>query len=94
MLVIDFVVKNELFCYFVLVYIFFNFFCFEEVIGNIFEFFFDWFDKFSFFKKFIDFDKFFIFVILDVIGEVIFFKQFGFLREGKDINNIIVNIYF
>lgn len=40
-------------------------------------------------------DKFFTYTAFDVVGEVLCSKPFGFLREGKDVNNAIqTNSYF
>ncbi|KAK4185788.1 benzoate 4-monooxygenase cytochrome P450 [Podospora australis] len=52
---------------------------------------FTWLDRFAASGEKIDLDKFFTFCTSDVIGEIIFSKPFGFLREGRDIDNTIAN---
>ncbi|KAK3395674.1 cytochrome P450 [Sordaria brevicollis] len=54
---------------------------------------FSWLDKHSSSNIPIDLDKFFTFTTSDVIGEVLFSKPFGFLQEGKDIDNTIANAH-
>lgn len=39
-------------------------------------------------------DKFFTYTAFDVVGEVLCSKPFGFLREGKDVNNAIATNFF
>lgn len=65
----------------------------EDNISNVISLLFDWLNKFSASGKPVDLDKFFTFATSDVIGEVIFSKQFGFLREGRDIDNTIANAH-
>ncbi|KAK4180238.1 putative cytochrome P450 E-class, group I [Triangularia setosa] len=86
-------VKNELSRHLAPAYILTNLLYSEEAIGNTLDLLFDWLDKFSASKQPIHLDKFFTFATSDIIGEVIFSKQFGFLREGKDINNTIANTH-
>ncbi|KAK0751851.1 benzoate 4-monooxygenase cytochrome P450 [Schizothecium vesticola] len=52
-----------------------------------------WLDRFAASGDPIDLDKFFTFTTSDVIGETIFSKPFGFLREGRDIDNTIANAH-
>jgi cytochrome P450 len=61
----------------------------SQAIGLLFA----WLDKYSVSGKPIDLDKFFTFTTSDVIGEVIFSKPFGFLRDGRDIDNTIANAH-
>ena len=46
-------------------------------------------DKFADSGEPIDLDKWFTFTTSDVVGQAVFSKQFGFLREGRDIDNTI-----
>lgn len=39
-------------------------------------------------------DKFFTYTAFDVVGEVLCSKPFGFLKEGKDVNNAIATNFF
>lgn len=65
----------------------------EDSIINVVSLLFKWLDRFSASGEPVDLDKFFTFTTSDVIGEVIFSKQFGFLREGRDIDNTIANAH-
>lgn len=51
--------------------------------------FFDWMDKFAQSKAPVDLDRFFNYATLDVVGEVLFSKSFGFIDVGKDIKGAI-----
>jgi hypothetical protein len=50
-----------------------------------------WLDKYASSGEPMHLDKFFTFTTNDVVGEVVFSKSFGFLRDGKDIGNTIRN---
>ncbi|OAX83728.1 hypothetical protein ACJ72_01908 [Emergomyces africanus] len=50
-----------------------------------------WLDKFADSGDSIDLGKYFTFATSDIVGDAVFSKQFGFLREGRDINNTIAN---
>ncbi|EER40302.1 benzoate 4-monooxygenase cytochrome P450 [Histoplasma capsulatum H143] len=50
-----------------------------------------WLDKFASSGEPIDLGKYFTFATSDIVGDAVFSKQFGFLREGRDINNTIAN---
>ncbi|KAF4461647.1 Pisatin demethylase [Fusarium albosuccineum] len=63
----------------------------EEHIGRAFESFLDWLDKYASEKKPMDINKFISYATFDVIGEIVFSKQFGFLEKGDDIGNAIEN---
>lgn len=63
----------------------------EEYIDQTFSSFLDWLDIFARDKKPMNLDKFITFATFDVIGEIIFSKQFGFLEKGEDIGNSIEN---
>ncbi|KAJ3546856.1 hypothetical protein NM208_g1799 [Fusarium decemcellulare] len=63
----------------------------EEHIGRAFESFLDWMDKYASDKKPMDLNKFISYATFDVIGEIVFSKQFGFLEKGEDIGNAIEN---
>ncbi|KAK4227121.1 benzoate 4-monooxygenase cytochrome P450 [Podospora fimiseda] len=91
--VTDPAVKNELSRHIAPAYTLSNLLRSEEAIGLTADLLFTWFDKFAASKEPVDLDKFFTFATSDVIGEVIFSKPFGFLREGRDIDNAIANAH-
>ncbi|KAB5566561.1 benzoate 4-monooxygenase cytochrome P450 [Coniochaeta sp. 2T2.1] len=84
-------VKNELSRHLAPAYTLPNLLRSEDKINNVVSLLFNWLDKFSASGEPVDLDKFFTFTTSDVIGEVVFSKQFGFLREGRDIDNTIAN---
>lgn len=45
-------------------------------------------------KEPMELDKFFTYTAFDVVGEVLCSKPFGFLKEGKDVNNAIATNFF
>lgn len=45
-------------------------------------------------KELMHLDKFFIYTAFDVVGEALCSKPFGFLKEGKDVNNAIATNFF
>jgi cytochrome P450 len=49
----------------------------------------DWLDHFSATNKVMDLDRFFTYTAADITGEVLFSKPFGFLSEGKDIDDTL-----
>ncbi|KAI1268171.1 cytochrome P450 [Xylariaceae sp. FL1019] len=51
----------------------------------------DWMDKHAASGEPMDFGLFLTFTANDVLGEVLFSKTFGFLKEGKDIDNAVRN---
>ncbi|KAK9773521.1 putative Cytochrome P450 [Seiridium cardinale] len=51
-----------------------------------------WMDHYADQGKPMDLDWFFTYASFDIIGEIIFSKQFGFLESGTDIKNTIHNI--
>ncbi|KAH8655408.1 cytochrome P450, partial [Xylariales sp. PMI_506] len=63
----------------------------ESAIDRVMEQFFDWVDKFAEEKKSMELNQWFSFAAFDTAGEAIFSKQFGFLREGRDIGNSVAN---
>ncbi|KAF1810375.1 cytochrome P450 [Eremomyces bilateralis CBS 781.70] len=63
----------------------------EEHIDRTFESFLHWLDIYAADKKPMDLNKFISYATFDVIGEIVFSKQFGFLEQGKDIGNAIGN---
>ncbi|KAK3986012.1 benzoate 4-monooxygenase cytochrome P450 [Cladorrhinum sp. PSN332] len=86
-------VKNELSRHLAPAYTLSNLLRSEASIGQTIDLLFGWFDKFAASGEPIDLDKFFTFATSDVIGETVFSKQFGFLREGRDIDNTITNAH-
>ncbi|KAF2443446.1 cytochrome P450 [Karstenula rhodostoma CBS 690.94] len=63
----------------------------EEYIDQVFESFLGWLDRYADEKKPMDLDKFISYATFDVIGEIVFSKQFGFLERGKDVGKAIEN---
>jgi cytochrome P450 len=86
-------IKNELSRHLAPAYTLPNLLRSEGNISNVISLLLDWLDRFSASGQPVDLDKFFTFTTSDVIGEVIFSKQFGFLREGRDIDNTIANAH-
>ncbi|KAK4446506.1 cytochrome P450 [Podospora aff. communis PSN243] len=86
-------VKNELSRHLAPAYTLTNLIQSENSIGETIDLLCGWLDKFSTSRDPVDLDKFFTFTTSDVIGETIFSKQFGFLREGYDIDNTIANAH-
>lgn len=86
-------VKNELSRHLAPAYTLSNLIQSETNIGETVELLCGWLDKFAASGDPIDLDKYFTFTTSDVIGETIFSSQFGFLREGYDIDNTIANAH-
>ncbi|KAK1753120.1 benzoate 4-monooxygenase cytochrome P450 [Echria macrotheca] len=86
-------VKNELSRHLAPAYTLPNILRSEETVGQTIDLLFGWLDKFAASGDPVDLDKYFTFTTSDVIGETIFSKQFGFLREGRDIDNTIANAH-
>lgn len=63
----------------------------EDAVTHTIEMLLDWMDKYADEQKPMDLDKFFTYTAFDVTGEVIFSKQFGFLKQGIDIGSAISN---
>ncbi|KAB5536420.1 cytochrome P450 [Coniochaeta sp. 2T2.1] len=63
----------------------------EHAVTRTIEMLLDWMDQYAEEQKPMDLDKFFTFTAFDIVGEVIFSKQFGFLKPGADIGNVISN---
>lgn len=63
----------------------------EDAITHTIEMLLDWMDKYAEDQRPMELDKFFTFTAFDVVGEVVFSKQFGFLRSGTDIGDAISN---
>jgi len=63
----------------------------EEAVTRTIEMLLDWMDMYAESKKPMELDKYFTYAAFDVVGEVIFSKQFGFLKEGEDIGSAISN---
>lgn len=54
----------------------------------------DYMDSYAQRKEPMNLDKFFTYTAFDVVGEVLCSKPFGFLKEGKDVNNAIATNFF
>ncbi|EEQ92092.2 benzoate 4-monooxygenase cytochrome P450 [Blastomyces dermatitidis ER-3] len=63
----------------------------ERNISETIELLLGWLNKFASSGDPIDLGKYFTLAPLDIVGDAVFSKQFGFLREGLDINNSIAN---
>lgn len=63
----------------------------EEYIDQTFSLFFRWLDTYAKDARPMDLNGYISFATFDIIGEVIFSKSFGFLRQGEDIGNAIKN---
>ncbi|ROW09024.1 hypothetical protein VMCG_02856 [Cytospora schulzeri] len=63
----------------------------EAAIDDTVELLLGWLDRHADERRPINLDRFFTYATFDVVGEVIFSKGFGFLREGKDIRGAIAN---
>lgn len=61
----------------------------EPQIDNVWIKFLDWMDKFAQTGKPMDLDRYLSYATLDVIGEVLFSKPFGFIENGSDIKGAI-----
>ncbi|KAK4442996.1 Pisatin demethylase [Podospora aff. communis PSN243] len=61
----------------------------EDRMDAIFSQLLDWLDKFSSTNDAMDLDRFFTFAAADLNGQVLFSKPFGFLAEGKDIDDTL-----
>jgi len=86
-------VKNELSRHLAPGYTLSNVLRSEENLGQTMDLLFGWLDKHAADGKPIDLDKYFTYTTSDVVGEAIFSKQFGFLREGRDIDNTIASAH-
>lgn len=63
----------------------------EPAVDDTVELLLGWLDRHADEHKPIDLDRFFTYTTFDIVGEVIFSKSFGFLREGRDIGGAIAN---
>ncbi|KAH8666925.1 cytochrome P450 [Xylariales sp. PMI_506] len=63
----------------------------EEFISRVMEPFFNWMDSYAVDKKPMKLCEFFSYATFDVVGEIAFSQQFGFLEKGQDIGNAIAN---
>ncbi|KAK4235099.1 cytochrome P450 [Achaetomium macrosporum] len=63
----------------------------EPAISSTLALLFNWLDKFAASSEPVHLDKYFTFATSDIVGEAIFSKPIGFLREGRDIDNTIAN---
>lgn len=61
----------------------------EEFISHSMETFLGWMDAYAGDKKPMKLNNYFSYLTFDVIGEVVFSKQFGFLAKGEDVGNAI-----
>lgn len=83
--------KNELSRHLAAGYLLTNLLQAEPAVDETVELLLAWFDKHAEEHKPIDLDRFFTYTTFDIVGEVIFSKSFGFLREGRDIGGAIAN---
>lgn len=83
--------KNELSRHLAAGYLLTNLLQAEPAVDDTVELLLGWLDKHAGDHKPIDLDRFFTYTTFDVVGEVIFSKSFGFLREGRDIGGAIAN---
>ncbi|KAK4159610.1 cytochrome P450 [Cladorrhinum sp. PSN259] len=63
----------------------------EAAIDSVISLFLGHLDKFSTSHTAFDLDKFLTFTAFDIIGELLFSQQFGFLEKGKDIGSAVAN---
>ncbi|KAK5651775.1 hypothetical protein OQA88_11642 [Cercophora sp. LCS_1] len=61
----------------------------EERMDEVFSLLLDWLHHFATTQKKMDLDEFFTFTAADITGQVLFSKPFGFLREGRDIDDTL-----
>lgn len=66
----------------------------EDVISDTISQLLDHMDGYEQRKEPMDLDKYFTYTAFDVVGEVLCSKPFGFLKEGKDVNNAIATNFF
>lgn len=66
----------------------------EDVISSTIAQLLDHMDLYEQRKEPMDLDRFFTYTAFDVVGEVLCSKPFGFLKEGKDVNNAIATNFF
>lgn len=64
---------------------------YEEAINRMIEKLLGWMDKYADSGKPMELDEFISFTTFDVVGEVLFSKEFGFLEKGIDIENTLKN---
>lgn len=64
---------------------------YEDAVSRMVEKLLGWMDKHAVAGEPMDLDKFLTYTAFDVVGEVLFSKEFGFLDQGKDIGNSIRN---
>lgn len=83
--------KNELSRHLASGYLLSNVLQAEPAIDDTVELLLGWLDQHADERRPIDLDRFFTYTTFDVVGEVIFSKSFGFLREGRDIGGAIAN---
>lgn len=66
----------------------------EDVISDTISQLLDHMDRYEQRNEPMDLDKFFTYTAFDVVGEVLCSKPFGFLKQGKDLNNAIATNFF
>lgn len=66
----------------------------EDVISSTISQLLDYMDSYARSNEPMELDKFFTYTAFDVVGEVLCSKPFGFLKEGKDVNNAIATNFF
>lgn len=63
----------------------------EDSIDSVVVQFLTWLDRSAESKEAVHLDKHLTYTAFDIAGEVLFSKQFGFLKEGRDVGNTIAN---
>lgn len=66
----------------------------EDVISGTISQLLDHMDGYEQRKEPMELDKFFTYTAFDIVGEMLFSKPFGFLKEGKDVNSAIATNFF
>lgn len=66
----------------------------EDVISGTISQLLDHMDRYEQSKEPMELDKFFTYTAFDIVGEMLCSKPFGFLKEGKDVNNAIATNFF
>lgn len=83
--------KNELSRHLAAGYLLSNVLQAEPAVDDAVELLLGWLDRHADERRPVDLDRFFTYTTFDVIGEVIYSKNFGFLREGRDVGGAIAN---
>ena len=63
----------------------------EGAVDDVVELFLGYLDNFAATKQSFNFDEYIAYTAFDIVGELLFSKQFGFLKENRDVGNAIAN---